>query len=106
MISPALDRLRTCNVALIAALDSDDVEPLEQAINDFERALEAVRAAGSWREESGLIDLLLTVQALTEAAHIRVNFLTDMNQRRMDALAHARGQFVAVPYGQDGRRVA
>src|SRR5258708_36924763 len=103
MISPALDRLRTCNVALIAALDSDDVEPLEQAIDDFERALEAVRAAGSWREEPGLIDLLLTGQALTEAAHIRVHFLTDMKQRRLDALAHPRGQFVAGPSAQDVR---
>ena len=106
MISPALDRLRTCNVALIAALDSDDVEPLEQAINDYGRALDAVRAAGSWREEPGLIDLALSVITLTEAARIRVNFLTDMNQRRIDALAQARGHLVAAPYGRDGRRVA
>lgn len=106
MISPALDRLRSRNVALIAALDSDDLEPLEQAIDDFERALDGVRAAGSWREEPGLVDLVLSVKALTEAARIRVNFLTDMNQRRMDALAEARGQTVAAPYGRDGRRVA
>jgi len=106
MISPALDRLKACSVALIAALDSDEVAPLEQAINDFGRALETVRAVGSWSEEPGLVDFVLGVKELTEAARIRVNFLTDMNERRMDALAQARGQLVAAPYGRDGRRVA
>lgn len=106
MISLALDRLKGCHVALIAALDSEEVELLEQAIGDFGRALEAVRATGTWRAEPGLVDFVRGVKDLTEAARIRVNFLTDMNQRRMDTLAKARGQLVAAPYGRDGRRVA
>ena len=93
-------------MALIAALDGDDVEGIELAIGQFGSALEAVRAAAAWRDRPEILELVQRICNLSEAARIRVNFLTDLNPRRIDALAAARGRPMVVPYGRDGRRAA
>jgi hypothetical protein len=106
MIPPSLKRLEACHVALIAALDSDEIEAIESSVAEFKDALEAVRARGSWRDSPELADLVLGIYHLSEAARIRVNFLTDVNQRRIETLANMRGQIFASPYGRDGRQAA
>lgn len=105
-MSRPLTRLEACHVELIGALDRDDVAAIEAAIGEFGNALEAVRASGAWRQRPEVLDLVQRICNLSEAARIRVNFLTDLNQRRIDALAVARGRPVAAPYGRDGRRAA
>ena len=101
-----LSRLEACHVALIAALDRDDVAGIQLAISEFGGALDAVRSAGAWRDRPEVLDLVQRICNLSEAARIRVNFLTDLNQRRIEALAAARGRPVPMPYGRDGRRAA
>ena len=105
MIGP-LNRLEACHVALIAALDRDDVMGIHATIGEFEGALDAVRAAGAWCDRPEILDLVQRIYNLSEAARIRVNFLTDLNQRRIEALATARGRPVPLSYGRDGRRAA
>ena len=105
-MSRPLARLEACHVALIAALDRDDIGAIEAAIGEFGRALDAVRVAGAWRDRPGIVDLAQRICSLSEAARIRVNFLTDLNQRRIDALAAARGQAARARYGRDGLRAA
>ena len=100
-----LNQLEACHVALIAALDSDDVKAIELATNALGNALDAVSATGAWRDLPEILDLIQRICDLSEAARIRVNFLTDLNLRRIEALAAARGQTAPAPYGRDGRRV-
>jgi hypothetical protein len=103
MMSASLQRLEACHHALIDALDSQDVDALESSIDAFRAALDDVRAQGAWRDEAGVLDSVARIYALSEAARIRVNFLTDLNQQRLDALAAARGRDVGGVYHRSGR---
>ena len=100
-----LSRLEACHVALIAALDIYDVIAIEVAVYSLGKALVAVSGAGAWRDRPEILNLVQRICELSEAARIRVNFLTDLNLRRIEALAAARGQTAPAPYGRDGRRV-
>ena len=104
MTAPAsLLRLEACHHALIDALDAQDVDALEESIDAFRAALDDVRAEGAWREQPNVIDVVSRIHALSESARVRVNFLTDLNQQRLDALAAARGRDNVVVYGRSGR---
>jgi hypothetical protein len=102
MMSASLQRLEACHHMLIDALDSQDIDALEGSINEFRDALDEVRAQGAWREDTSVLDSVARIYALTEAARIRVNFLTDLNQQRLEALAAARGQHSGAVYGRIG----
>lgn len=91
IIPTSLTRLEALSRALIAALDGQDVVAIEAAVADFRGAVEEVRAAGGWRDNPEIIDQVASIFALTDAARVRVNFLTDMNRQRLDALNAARG---------------
>lgn len=103
MIPASLQRLEDCHHALIDALDAQDLDALEGSIEAFRTALDDVRAKGAWREQPGVLDSIGRIHALSEAARIRVNFLTDLNQQRIDTLAAARGRDNVVVYGRTGR---
>ncbi|MFC3714134.1 hypothetical protein ACFOMD_16300 [Sphingoaurantiacus capsulatus] len=103
MIPASLQRLEDCHHALIDALDAQDIDGLEEAIEAFRMALDDVRAKGAWHGQAGVLDSVARIHALSEAARIRVNFLTDLNQQRIDALAAARGRENVVVYGRTGR---
>ncbi len=103
MTPASLQRLEDCHHALIDALDAQDIDGLEEAIEAFRMALDDVRSRGAWREQPGVMDSVARIHALSEAARIRVNFLTDLNQQRIDALAAARGRENVVVYGRTGR---
>lgn len=103
-MTPApLQQLEACHHALIDALDAQDLEALEGSIDAFRSALEQVHAQGAWRDQPGVLDSIGRIHRLSEAARIRVNFLTDLNQQRIDALAAARGRENVVVYGRSGR---
>lgn len=103
MIPASLSRLEGCHEALIAALDADDLDRLERAVLAFRDAVEEVRAQGGWRDNPDVAGTAARIKALAEAARVRVNFLTDLNQQRIDALAAARGRENVVVYGRTGR---
>lgn len=103
-MTPApLHRLEACHHALIDALDAQDIDALEGSIDAFRSALEAVHSEGAWRDQPGVLDCIGRIHRLSEAARIRVNFLTDLNQQRIDALAAARGRETVAVYGRTGR---
>ena len=103
MMCASLERLEACHHSLIDALDSQDIDALESSIDEFRDALENVRAQGAWREQPNVLDSVARIYALTEAARIRVNFLTDLNQQRLEALAAACGRDGTAVYGRSGR---
>src|SRR3546814_7012103 len=87
----ALDRLKGCHEELIGALDGHDVEAIEASVPRLRRAVEEVRAAGSWRANPHVKDRAGQISRLADPARIRVNFLTDLHRGRLDALALLRG---------------
>lgn len=104
MIPSSLVRLKDRHVQLISALDGDDVQHIEQAVREFAGALNDVQAQGAWEDRTEVTDTVLDLFRLSEAARIRVNFLTDLNQQRLDALSHVCSRAVSTAYGSDGKR--
>jgi hypothetical protein len=102
----ALEHLEACQQGLIAALDGHDVEALEASIVRLSEAVSVAKAAGAWRDRPEVVQHARRITALSEAARVRVNFLTDLTQRRLEQLATARGQAPAAVYSRNGRQIA
>ena len=85
-----LDTLSRSHEALIRALDGDDLADIEQATATLAEAVHEARRH-DWHSAPDLKERLLSLAALAQAAQIRVNFLTDMIRRRVDAAAALRG---------------
>lgn len=93
-----LDALATSHEALIRALDGDDLAGIEQATTALAEAVNAARGQEDWAGTPGMKERLLNLAALAQAAQIRVNFLTDMIRRRVDAAAALRGAQPPMTY--------
>src|SRR3546814_18641087 len=78
----ALDRLKGCHEELIGALDGHDVEAIEASVARLRRAVEEVRAAGSWRANPQVKDRAGQLSRPAAAAPIRGHFLTDLHRAR------------------------
>lgn len=104
MIPSSLVRLKALHIEFISALDGDDVQHIEQAVREFAGALNDVQAQGAWEDRVEVTDTVLDLFRLSEAARIRVNFLTDLSQQRLDALSHVCSRAVSTAYGSDGKR--
>ena len=85
-----LDSLATSHEALIRALDGDDLAAIERGTAALAEAVHEARKH-DWHGAPDLKERLLSLAALAQAAQIRVNFLTDMIRRRVDAAAALRG---------------
>jgi hypothetical protein len=94
----ALDRLASCHEALIRALDGNDLEAIENATLGLADAVASARAEREWAATPDIRERLLSLAALAQAAQIRVNFLTDMIRRRVDAAAALRGAQPQMTY--------
>jgi hypothetical protein len=92
-----LDTLARSHEALIRALDGDDLSDIEQATANLAEAVHDARRH-DWHSTPGLKERLLSLAALAQAAQIRVNFLTDMIRRRVDAAAALRGAQPQMTY--------
>ena len=104
MTSPALlDRLMAAQEALIASLDASDVLAIETAIDEFSDSLDGIRASGAWHATPETIAQLTRALSLCEAARIRVNYLTDLNRRRLCLLHQAAGADQRTAYDRNGR---
>lgn len=102
----ALEHLQACQEGLIAALDGHDVEALEASLTQLSQAVDVARAAGAWRDQPDIVQHAKRIHGLAEAARIRVNFLTDLTQRRLDQLAVVRGRAPLAVYSRQGRQIA
>jgi len=92
-----LDALARSHEALIRALDGDDLGEIEQATASLAEAVHEARRH-DWHSTLDLKERLLSLAALAQAAQIRVNFLTDMIRRRVDAAAALRGAQPQMTY--------
>ena len=92
-----LDTLSRSHEALIRALDGDDLADIEQATATLAEAVHEARRH-DWHGAPDLKERLLSLAALAQAAQIRVNFLTDMIRRRVDAAAALRGAQPQMTY--------
>ena len=92
-----LDALARSHEALIRALDGDDLGEIEQATASLAEAVHEARRH-DWHSTPDLKERLLSLAALAQAAQIRVNFLTDMIRRRVDAAAALRGAQPQMTY--------
>ena len=92
-----LDALARSHEALIRALDGDDLGEIEQATAPLAEAVHEARRH-DWHSTPDLKERLLSLAALAQAAQIRVNFLTDMIRRRVDAAAALRGAQPQMTY--------
>lgn len=98
----ALGGLEAAHERLILALDSSDLESIEQRLDEMRLAIGAVRAQGGWRESPQLQERSKRIVQLSEAARIRVNLLTDMTRQRLQMLAAARGEVTGCAYARPG----
>ncbi len=97
-----LDALAGSHEALIRALDGDDLAEIERATAPLAEA-DHEAPPHDWRDAPALKERLLSLAALAQAAQIRVNFLTDMIRRRVDAAAALRGAQPAAVYSAHAR---
>jgi hypothetical protein len=100
MTAHALDEIASCQEALIGALDANDPAAIEAAAASLDAAVAALRRSGCPLE---LRDALPEALALNQAARIRVNFLTDNNRRRLNAMAAIRGRASGLTYAPSAR---
>jgi hypothetical protein len=94
MTGTALDEVASRQEALVGALDANDPAAIEAAVESLESAVRELRRA----DPAALREALPEAMALNRAARIRVNFLTDANRRRLDALAAIRGAAAGLTY--------
>jgi hypothetical protein len=93
-----LETLAAAHEALIRALDGDDLAGIERATAALAEAVHDARRQENWAATPALKERLLSLAALAQAAQIRVNFLTDMIRRRVDAVAALRGAQPQITY--------
>jgi len=98
-----LDALAGAHEALIRALDGDNLAEIERATAALAEAVQEARRHEGWQGAPGLKERLLSLAALAQAAQIRVNFLTDMIRRRVDAAAALRGALPSAIYHAHAR---
>lgn len=105
MNDAAVDGLIGSSEALIAALDSHDIEAIEAALPAFGRSVEAIRTPGDWTPSPGVRARLEEALRLADGARARVRYMADRTQQRIDLLAVAAGRFDCTPatYSRPGR---
>ena len=106
MSEALLDRLQADHAALIAALDADDIERIEGATEALTASVEQLRAQAAWQTTPEIEAQARQIWSMSEAARVRVNLLTDLNQQRIEVLASLKGRTGSGNYGRDGRKTA
>lgn len=104
MSEAALDEAERVGAVFLGALDGGDAAALEAAVAGLAAAMDKVRARQDWRRDPALRAQAERILAQTEAARVRVNFLTDLTRRRLAAVQALRGEADAATYGRDGRQ--
>lgn len=103
MSEATLLRVTNAQAALIAALDSCELDALETANREFADALAALQAEGAWRESAELRETLIHAIKSADAARGRVNFLADANRRKLERFVPLMRAQTPQAYGRNGR---
>ncbi len=90
MSATAVKLLIDAQNALIAALDDGDVAAIETATQQMAQAVEGVRTQDAWHDPSAVEDLNHAMKQ-TQAARIRVNYLSDWTRQKIDRFSEIRG---------------
>lgn len=91
MTTALIELLITAQATLIAALDTRDAEAIEQATQALGSSIAALRKQDAWRESGGMRERVGHALKQTDAARIRVNYLSDWTRQRIDGIAELRG---------------
>jgi hypothetical protein len=102
MSAAALDRLEASQEALISAFDASEPGAVDAAAAEYREALDEVRAIDFWASSPVLKSRLEQLLRRANDAQMRVNFLTDLVQRRHQALAALRGHGKPELYTRPG----
>ena len=102
MSEVVVERLILSSEALIAALDSHDIDAIEDAVAAFGQSVEALKVPGGWPQTANPPARLAEALKLADAARARVRYLSDRTRQRIDMLAVATGRFDCTPatYGR------
>ena len=93
----AIDHLVGSSEALIAALDSHDIEAIESALPAFGTSVGQLRSSGGWEQSPEISERLAHALSLADSARSRVRYLADRTQQRIDLLSTAAGRFDCTP---------
>jgi hypothetical protein len=91
MTAALIEQLITAQSTLIAALDTRDAVAIEQATQALGSSVAALRAQDAWRESGDMRERVSLALKQTDAARIRVNYLSDWTRQRIDSIAELRG---------------
>ena len=100
----AVESLIEAGRALTRALDSHDVDAIEQTSAAFRDATTAIQTAGGWRESPELKARIADAMAQAEAARLRCAYYGDAARRRLEGLAGLGANVApAIAYGRQGK---
>lgn len=102
MSAAILDRLIDAEEALIAALDGDAADAIEQALAGFAGAVEGLRGIAGWRDTPDVVTRVGHALLLAEAARIRTAYLADRTRRQIARLAAIGQRPAGLSYGRNG----
>lgn len=90
MTPSAMELLIEAQGDLIAALDSGNVAAIESSTRAMAAAVEKVRAQDAWRDTADMPRLDYAMKQ-SQAARMRVNYLSDWTRQKIDRLFEIRG---------------
>ncbi|MGZ8281510.1 MAG: hypothetical protein ACXWUN_01000 [Allosphingosinicella sp.] len=102
MSHDSLEAMKEAHLALIAALDANDIAAIEAAVATFSVSVQNLRDAAPPQGEDAA-DRARELRRLSDQARMRVNFLTDVVRRRRERLDAARGCGEVQLYAREGR---
>jgi hypothetical protein len=100
MTAPLLEDMITAQGALIAALDSRDADAITEAARRLDTLIAGLRAQSTWRESGAVREPLGHALKQTDAARIRINYLSDWTRQRIDSIAELRGGALSQTYAK------
>ena len=100
MTTALIEQLITAQSTLIAALDTRDAVAIEQATQALGSSVAALRGQDAWRESGDMRERVSLALKQTDAARIRVNYLSDWTRQRIDGIAELCSGVPAQTYSK------
>lgn len=91
-----IDAVIECQQRLIAALDAQDIDAIEYATSALQSAVDKLRQ----QRASANTDQMAYALKQSDAARIRVKYLSAWNRQKIDRLQEYRGQSSAMTYAR------
>lgn len=91
MTETVLQQIVNCQQAIVAALDRRDPAAIEESTAKLAEAVARARNHAAWRDDSVTRTSLEHGLKQTDAARMRVNYLSEWTRQRIDSLNELRG---------------